>query len=299
MSQPPRHVAMRKIRDLRLASPLQRKLAMMPVKTTAAVLAASMTLFSVAPAAAANARLDPRGRRTVSEPASGSQGPQGTTPIAPSSSGSGAVGPTGNSSGSTSSGNGGSNNGGSIGNPGSLGGGMIGSGINGAPSVPGTPGTSSTPGTAASPISNGGTNVGRPGPRAPHEEPGNNTGRGPFSEAPRTTDGTENRGFNLGGLNGILTGLNQFSSTVMNLVWTFSMLKSVFGWFGGTRERSGDRVREVVAVSDRGTNVSRDSNTKVDEKLEDERRRAEGGGTGNGGGSDGTEEAQASGLSRN
>ena len=255
----------------------------MPVKTTAAVLAASMTLFSVAPAAAQSATLrESLGGKRLRTAESG------TTPIAPSSTGSGTVGPTGSdssgsASGSSSSGSGTSGSG--IGGAGSLGG-QIGSGISGAPSIPsgnnGTPGTNTTPGTTTSPISNGGINTGRPGPRSPEEQPtGNNDGRGPFSEAPRnrTTDGTEGKGFNLSGFMG---GLSTFTSTIMNLVWTFSMLKSVFGWFGGMREKSGDRVKEVVAVSDRGTNVARDASTKIDEKLEDERRRANGEGPADG-----------------
>lgn len=294
MSQPRSSPAINENGHLELASPLHTTRPMMPVKTTAAVLAASMTLFSVAPAAAASGKLD--SRHTLRPGIGGATNGQGSTPIAPSSTGSGTVGPTGSSDGSSSNGSSdGSTSGNGVGSAGSLGGGMIGSGISGAPAVPGTPGTTASPGTVASPISNGGNNTGRPGPRSPEEQPtGNNGSRGPFSEAPRTTDGTEGKGFNM---SGFFSGLSQFTSTVMNLVWTFSMLKSVFGWFGNNRERSGDRVKEVVAANDRGTNVGREANTKIDEKLEDERRRASGEGRGEGVDPD-TDEAAASGLTR-
>lgn len=267
---------------------------MVPVKTTAAVLVASMSLFSAIPASAASlSRIPAKVPGTAG-------GGAGSTPITGSSSdGSGPVNSGAPASGGTTSGSG------------SSGSGSTGS-TSGAPGSPGSVGggASSSMGSSASPISSGnrpgsetGSNAPRPGPRSPAEQP-NAGGSGPFGEAPevpRTMDGTENAGFNFGNF---LSGLNSMTSTLFQMVATFAMLKQIFSWFGKKDKvdaaTAGEATKEVLAVADKGANVARDAATKVDEKLADEAARAEGRGAGRGtaDGAANADDAEASGLAR-
>ena len=97
-------------------------------------------------------------------------------------------------------------------------------------------------------------------------------------------DGTEGTGFNFGNL---LSGFNSMTSTLFQLVATFAMLKSIFGWFGKNKsdaaKSASSAATEVAAVADKGTNVARDASTKVDDAIEAERARREGNGTTPGG----------------
>lgn len=243
---------------------------MVNVKATAAVLVASMSLFSAVPAAAASNVKAGAKLRDGSVSSGGTSG--GSTPVTGSSggstSGSGSGAPTTSPSGSsTSSGSGStttsSSGGGSTSTNGASGSSIGGSnnGLGGASSSPVSSGNRTT----------GGNNSSRPGPRAPVDQPGAN-GTGPFTERgnnqPRTTDGTEKAGFNFGNL---LSGFNSMTSTLFQLVATFAMLKNLFGW--GKEKKGADAVKEVAAVADRGTNVARDAATKIDKTLEEERAR--------------------------
>ena len=242
---------------------------MVPVKTTAALLVASMSLFSVAQAAPAVKR-DFRNGSGGQTPITGSSSEGSGPSTSPSSGGTGGGSSTGNGGGNTGSSN----------IPGN--GGSVGSG-----------GNSGSTGTSASPISSGnrpdssgstGNNAPRPGPRAPVDQP-NAGGLGPFGEAPapRTMDGTEGQGFNFGN---ILSGINSLTSTIFQLVATFGMLKQLFGMFGGDKDKAAgaggalkegaSAVTEVAAVADRGVNVARDAETTLDAAIEAERARREG-----------------------
>lgn len=270
---------------------------MVPVKSTAALLVASMSFFSVAHAAPA---------RSASHPSLRTPG----TPIAGSSSDGSGTGTTtvpGSTTGST----------GSTGTGSTGGGSTTGTGSNpGSPSIPGNGGSvgvggnNGTMSTGASPISSGnrpdsssagGNNAPRPGPRAPVDQPGVG-GTGPFGQAPtpRTMDGTEGTGFNFGN---ILSGINSMTSTIFQLIATFGMLKQIFGSFGKDKgdaaKTDSSAATEVAAVADRGTNVARDASTKIDDAIEAERARREGTGSTNGDGTPGNpDEAQSSGLAR-
>lgn len=257
---------------------------MVPVKSTAAVLVASMSLFSAVPASAGSLEVGRKRSNT------------GTTPI------------TGSSSGPVTSGPGGApapvSNGGNGGAPNTSGAstGSSSSGATGGASSIGSAASSGGPtGASPSPVTSGnrptsGSNAPRPGPRAPVEQP-NAGGTGPFTKSPepvRTMDGSEGKGFNFGGM---VSSLYQFTGTLMQLVMTFAMLKSVFGWFGKKDEKKSavEAVKEVAASPDKGSNVARDASTKIDETLEAERARAEGRDGGNRGES---EDAEASGMAR-
>jgi len=78
------------------------------------------------------------------------------------------------------------------------------------------------------------------------------------------------------------------------------MLKQLFGMFG-KKEKPSDTVKQVAGVADRGTNVARDAETRIDKKLADEAARAEGRGSADRGAADGdadAEDAEASGVAR-
>jgi hypothetical protein len=267
---------------------------MTPVKTTAAVLVASMSMFSAIPASAAGERLRIDHARSMPAPNNGNGGStsgtgtgSGTPSGSPSGTPSGAPSGSGSGAGSV----GGSGNGANTPNPNNT------SGSNGGLN-----------GSSSSPVSSGnrvGDNSSRPGPRGGANQP-NNGGTGPFtpSQPTRTMDGTQNSGFNFGQM---LSGFSSGLSTIFQLVMTFAMIKQMFGWFGGKKETAAEGAKRVLAggsVADGGANVGRDARTKTDAKTDAERARAEAGGDGlegdtNGDGVvDGADEAGDAGVRR-